>query len=297
MKNNSPSISVILSVYNDAEPLRHCLDALEKQSYPKDSYEVVVIDDGSDENIKEITTYFRQTIYIRQNHQGTYASRNKGISVAKGEILAFTDADCIPASDWIQKGSEALLGEPECGVIGGKIEIFFKNPDNPTTVEFFESMFAFAQRKYIKEWKFAAAANMFTFKDVFGKVGLFNGTLKSGGDVEWGNRVFKANYRLIFKEDVRVAHAARRYLRDLIIKHKRVSGGLYNIYKENHRSLNSFIIYLKNDWPQIKDFRAIYSTKKLKKISQRIGVIFIMLVIKIVRIMQNIQLRMHDERL
>lgn len=119
-------VSVIIPVFNDAERLKICLTALETQTYPQDCYEEIVVDNGSDESLENIVKQFPQAKLAYCNNPGSYAARNHGISLAKGEILAFTDSDCIPASDWLTMGVKRLVATANCGLVAGKIEIFLK---------------------------------------------------------------------------------------------------------------------------------------------------------------------------
>ena len=79
-------VSVIIPVYNDAERLKKCLLALEKQTYPQAQYEVIVVDNASEENIKDVVSQFPQARLTFENSPGSYAARNQGISIAKGEL-------------------------------------------------------------------------------------------------------------------------------------------------------------------------------------------------------------------
>jgi len=98
----TPFISAIIPVYNDSIRLRTCLQALEEQTYPKGAYEVIVVDNGSDESIEPIVAEFNQAKASYEPHPQSYAARNKGLSLARGGVIAFTDSDCIPAPDWIE---------------------------------------------------------------------------------------------------------------------------------------------------------------------------------------------------
>jgi len=97
-----PFVSVIIPVYNDPIRLRTCLQALEEQTYPKSMYAVIVVDNGSDESIEPIVAEFSQMKTSYEPHPRSYAARNKSLSPARGEVIAFTDSDCIPAPDWIE---------------------------------------------------------------------------------------------------------------------------------------------------------------------------------------------------
>lgn len=179
-------VSVLIPVYNDIERLEICLGSLDQQTYPKNLYEVIVVDNGSDDNIEELVGNFDQIAYTYEDQPGSYAARNKGISVAKGDIIAFTDSDCIPKPDWIESGVSNILAAPNCGIVAGKIDIFFKNSAKPTAVEVYESVKSFNQRYNVENDKYGVTANLFTYKTVFENVGPFNSELKSGGDAEWG---------------------------------------------------------------------------------------------------------------
>lgn len=95
-----PKISVIICTYNGTATLRPCLESLQKLSYA--DYEVLLIDDGSSEDIASIAADFPAVRYLRQNHAGLSAARNLGMREARGEILAYTDDDCLVDEDWLR---------------------------------------------------------------------------------------------------------------------------------------------------------------------------------------------------
>ena len=95
----SPSISVIVCTYNGGATLRACLTSLQSLNYP--NYEVLLIDDGSINEVSSIAKDFPTVRYIRQDHFGLSAARNLGAELAFGDILAYTDDDCIADEDWL----------------------------------------------------------------------------------------------------------------------------------------------------------------------------------------------------
>ena len=221
---------------NDAERLQLCLRALDKQTYPKNFYEIIVVDNNSDEDVRPVVAKFQQTRVASESNHGSYAARNKGLSLARGEVIAFTDSDCIPAPDWIEKGVAHLLRSSCCGAVAGRIAIFFAEPDRPTAVELYESVMALTQKSYVERHKFGATANLFTTKSVFARVGMFDPDLRSGGDRNWGERVSAAGYELVYADDACVAHPARRSLGQLHKKTIRVIGGLHDLQAKKKKS-------------------------------------------------------------
>jgi cellulose synthase/poly-beta-1,6-N-acetylglucosamine synthase-like glycosyltransferase len=94
--------SVIIPAYNASDVLPRCLQALEHQTIPQDQYEVIVIDDGSTDNTAELARAGGAHV-ITVNHVGPAAARNAGAELARADIIVFTDADCEPAPDFMER--------------------------------------------------------------------------------------------------------------------------------------------------------------------------------------------------
>ncbi len=132
----------------------------------------------------------------------------------------------MPATDWIEQGVEFMRENPDCGLAGGAIELFYRDPERMTGVELYESLMGFPQQRYIEKERFGATANVFTRREVIERVGRFNDALKSGGDSEWGKRVAAAGFPLRYAGQVRVAHPARSTYTEYYRKTVRVMSGL-----------------------------------------------------------------------
>lgn len=283
--NDHVFVSVIIPVFNDSERLKLCLEALEKQTYPQNLYEVIVVDNGSKEDIESVVTAFQQTVFSQELRPGSYAARNQGISLAKGEILAFTDSDCIPATDWIEKGVFNLQATPNCGIIGGRIHTFFQDSDHPTPVELYDSVMAFPQKNYVEKDKFAVGANLFTWKAILEKIGGFNEQMKSGGDYELGQRIAAAGYQIVYAADTCVNHPARYSFQEISKKITRVIEGQYE-FKDNEKiTYNSqrFVKDLLKDLvPPVKFSVNIFQNENLS-FSQKLQVIYVRFYVKYLR--------------
>ncbi len=208
--------------------MRKCLTGLRQQSYPADSYEIIVIDNSDGFPTLDLSS-FPETRVEYEAQPGSYAARNKGIGLARGQIFAFTDADCVPRLDWIENGVTHILSLKCPGVIGGRIQITFRDPTAPSIFELFDAALAFPQDLYLTKQHFAVTANMFASREVFERVGPFNSRLKSNGDWEWGQRVFRNNIPQRFGDNVVVEHPARASLGALMVKAVRLAGGAVDV--------------------------------------------------------------------
>lgn len=211
-----PFVSVILPVYNDGDRLLKCLKALYHQTYPYSCYEAIVIDNVSTENIFSICQQFPNVRYLHEAKRGSYAARNCGVRAARGKIIAFTDADCIPAVDWIFSGVRNLLSNPDAGIVAGHIEMSYLR-SQPSPVEYVDRLMHLNQKLYAEKG-YAATGNAFTWAWMSEKVGMFNEELLSLGDREWGERVTSQGYRVVYSRDTYVLHPARNTLYTLLKK-------------------------------------------------------------------------------
>lgn len=256
-----PVVSVVIPVYNDADRLARCLAALEEQTYPSERLEILVVDNGSRDHVADVVARSEGARLLVELRPGSYSARNHGIRKANGEIVAFTDADCIPSGTWIERGVRHLLEDPTIGLVGGRIEVVAHDPGNPSGVELADIIINFQQRRYIEEFQFAATASAFARRDVFDRVGLFDEQLLSGGDREWGERVAAAGYLLRYAEDAVVGHPARRSLRQLYLKSKRLHAGARDHDRSGGSSLpvgqllHSFVPPIRTAWRLRRDER------------------------------------------
>jgi GT2 family glycosyltransferase len=138
-----PCVSVVVCAYNAGRTLRECLDALTRINYP--DYEVVLVDDGSTDNTPSIAAEYPQTIYLRQSNHGLSHARNVGAQAAKGDIIAYTDADCAPDEDWLRCLVQAMRDQSVQAIGGPNItprsdgwaaHCVAASPGNPSHVMF-----------------------------------------------------------------------------------------------------------------------------------------------------------------
>lgn len=202
--NKHPRYSVIIPAFNAARTVAQCLDALAAQSIAHDTFEVIVVDDGSvDATAKIISDYpFR---YIRQPNAGPASARNHGAREASGEIILFTDADCAPAPDWIAQMTRPF-DEPDVMAVKGA----YRTHQHSLTARFaqveFEERFELLKRAPSIDMvdTYSAAFR----REAFWSAGGFdtNFPVANNEDTELSYKLSAAGHKMVFNPDAVVYH-------------------------------------------------------------------------------------------
>lgn len=217
------AVSVIVPVYNDPQGVYACLDALSRQCHPHSEVEVIVVDNRSDPPLRIDRTYpFRLRVLICDK-PGSYAARNVGATAATGDILAFTDADCMPDEMWLRCGVEKLKHGGGDHVVGGDVVI--SCPEDRGAVGLYQWIAGFQQQQNIERSGFCATANLFCTRAQFNVVGKFDERLLSGGDRDWSWRAQSKGYRIVYAKDSVVRTPPRNSLSAAIRQARRVAAG------------------------------------------------------------------------
>jgi lipopolysaccharide/colanic/teichoic acid biosynthesis glycosyltransferase/GT2 family glycosyltransferase len=203
-------ISVIVPVYNGEDTLGACLAALRAQSLAPDRYEIIVVDDGStDRTVDVAREYGVRTIC--QAHAGPAAARNRGARAAGGDILLFTDADCWPAPDWVERMAEPLNDGDVVGAKG-----VYRTRQKGLVARFVQCEYEFkyarlARHRYIDFVDTYSAAYR---RDLFLANGGFDETFTTASveDQELSFRLARKGYRLAFAPQAIVFHRHDRTL-------------------------------------------------------------------------------------
>lgn len=227
MPDGLVEVSVVVPIHGDPEPLRHCLEALARQSHPPETCEVIVVDNGAAGDLSFVTALHPRARVVQEPRPGSYAARNRGIACARGAWIAFTDADCRPHPDWLARGVAKLAADPTVGLVAGHVEPVCADPARPRWSELY-GLIGFPQEQWARERHYAATANAFTRREVVDGVGSFDPRLKSMGDREWGERVHAAGWRVVHAPAARVDHPVRLGLRALLAREARLAGGAHD---------------------------------------------------------------------
>lgn len=220
---SGPAVSVVVPAYNSSPTLGALLGCLSRQSYPSRCFEVVIVNDGStDDTAEYLRTAHPRVVLLDGERRGAYAARNAGVAASRGELLAFTDADCQPHPDWLRNGVDGVLAHG-WDLAAGRVDVAVG--DSRSVIEKYDAMFNLRQEYYAKIAKFGATANLFVSRATFDTVGGFSQALYSGGDQRLCRAALAAGKQFGYLPDAAVQHAARHQLRQLIEKTTRVARG------------------------------------------------------------------------
>lgn len=197
--------SVIIPVYNGAATLDRCLQAISTQTVAQDTYEVIVVDDGSNDGSAELAAgHSICYIVARQQHLGAAAARNHGARMAQGDLLLFTDADCEPLPDWIARMTAPFTDSCVVGAKG-----VYRTRQRSLVARFAQAEF---QEKYDRLNKAAPSIDFVdTYsaayrRSVFEAQGGFDSTFMLDEDQELSFRMSESGHKLVFVPDAAVFH-------------------------------------------------------------------------------------------
>ncbi len=265
----TPMISVIVPHYNDLIGLDRCLEALQRQTYPRDCFEIIVGDNNSAvgvEAVAQIVAGRAQLTVVTE--KGAGPARNGALALARFDVLALTDSDCVPDPKWLENGVKAL---ENLDLVGGRMDVFPGDPSNILPVEAFELVFAFDNRNYILKDGFSVTANLFTRRSIFKRVGYFS-LLGLSEDVEWCRRATSFGFRLGYQDDVVVAHPARPTWADMWKKTLRSDTEMYNLkVSSNVARIRWLVRILGYPVSAIVHTPKVLMSRNLNHIGQRFG--------------------------
>lgn len=123
-QNKQPFVSVIIPTYNRAAFLRSALASLSAQTYSSGRTEIIVVDDGSTDNVRAILReYGKDIVYVRQEHRGIAGARNSGIRKARGDLITFLDSDDMYNEGRIERVVEEFEKNPAVGMVYHPMEL------------------------------------------------------------------------------------------------------------------------------------------------------------------------------
>lgn len=215
----NPFISVIMAAYNRAGYIVEALDSIKRQTFQ--DFEIIVADDGSTDNTREILEKYEGIRCIYLEHVGIAGARNAAIKTARGKWLAFLDSDDLWKEEKLQKQVDYLETHPDCRIVYTKFSNFTDIPENELDGRQKELL----QTEDIKWYLPSALVDA----KLFDEVGMFDKTWEPNDDTEW-------NFRLKFY-NINMEHCLHEslYLRRVHVSN--ISNARRELYSSDIRDL------------------------------------------------------------
>jgi len=219
-------ISVVVAVKNEARYIKKCIDAVLEQDYPKERYEIIVVDgmssDGTWKILKE-QKKIHPSIKIFQNpKENAAAGRNIGIKNSKGDYIAFIDSDAIAEKNWLKKIKEVFATTDAIGVGGPDVLPPDSIPKSKAIGTIMSSPLASgggfnpsvqhimsSHESYVEH---IPTCNLCVKKDIFEKIGYFDEEFVKGQDLEFNTRLIMAGYKLFHSPKIKVFHYRKMHI-------------------------------------------------------------------------------------
>ena len=209
MAKRHPLFSIIIPTRDRCAELGFCLQAISRLQFPAEGVEVIVIDDGGRDLPASVLERFRgrmDVTLLTQSHGGPGAARNVGAARATGRFLAFTDDDCRPKSDWLEKLAAQFARTPS-HLIGGKtLNALDDNPYSITSQLILDLVYAYYNADPSRA-RFFASNNLALPAKLFREIGGFNTTFRTSEDRELCDRWRHCGFEMTYAPEAIIYHA------------------------------------------------------------------------------------------
>ncbi len=199
-------ISVVVPFHNEEKHIRKCLEALLSASYRRDLFEIIAVDNNSTDRSAAIVNQYPRVRLLTEPKPGAYAARNRGVAASNGTIIAFTDSDCAPFADWLERIALAM-SRPDVQLVQGS-QCFARESLSLSVLSDYEAeraAYVFSSRA--AELYYGYTNNMAIRRSVFDRVGPFV-ELQRGADTLFVHKVISAYSceGVHYRPDIRIRH-------------------------------------------------------------------------------------------
>jgi len=214
----SPKISVVIVAYMAQDVISDCIDSLLRQTIPKEKYEIIVVadDKGTYDAVEKYMPSSVPQIKVKHRAQrgNIPSARNVGIHLSRGEIIAFTDSDCVADDRWLEKLCEGFKHFPTVVGVGGPVKPFSLDPVSRALALLNMVSWSGGDMSFKKT---LATSNAAYRKDVLTKIGGFDENASVGEDLDLYRRITQQGYQVLYDPGVIVHHKHRMKLQDIFL--------------------------------------------------------------------------------
>jgi len=232
-----PLFSIIIPTYDRPKQLSTCLKSLAGLHYPRDRFEVIVVDDGSETPPETVVSPFYKKMNVTlltRSHAGSAATRNTGATHAKGKFLAFTDDDCMPAPDWLQVLAAHFTEKQDC-IVGGRTINLLTNNIYSAMSQLIVDIVYRHYNSNPNQSRFFTSNNMALPTDHFFAIGGFNPNFNTSEDREFCDRYLYHGFKLIYAPEAIVYHAHALKLLTFCKQHFNYGRGAFRFHLTRFR--------------------------------------------------------------
>lgn len=230
---NNPFFSIIIPTFDRHEALAACVQAIMNLDYPQERFEVIIVDDGSpvpiqpfDQNLQDGASI----TFLRQINTGPASARNTGAGHAKGDILAFTDDDCMPTPQWLRELARSFKDSP-LGLVGGRtVNGLIDNLYTTASQMIVEEAYTFFLSRD-SELRFFASNNMAVPARLFHQIGGFDSSFRTSEDRDFCDRWLRQGHPLVYAPQAIVFHHHHLTMTTFIRQHFYYGCGAYRFHR------------------------------------------------------------------
>src|SRR5262249_34753722 len=179
MRQDQPVFSIVVPTYERPRQLAACLQALARLDYARDHFEVIVVDDGGKTPLVNVIAPVHDRLSVTlltQPNAGPAVARNTGAMQAKGQYLAFTDDDCMPAPEWLQSLTARFAKTPDHMIGGRTINALPDNLYSTACQVLVDYLYAYYNNADLNHGRFFTSNNLALPADRFRLMGGFDTT-------------------------------------------------------------------------------------------------------------------------
>lgn len=229
-------ISVVIATFQRPQELSRCVLAIGELTYPRDRFEVIVVNDGGivheATQLKTLAGDVDFRIMTTVN-AGPGAARNAGAAVARGRFLTFIDDDCVPSPDWLQRLSAAVDRSHDAMVGGRTVNILTRNLFSQASQTLVEYVYAYYNERGAKRNEFFASNNMTLAAGAFHAIGGFDESFRTAEDRELCRRWGAGGGRFEYVPDIVIGHAHRLGPKSFLRQHFGYGRGALPYWRKN----------------------------------------------------------------